>query len=105
MPRFRGWSGPLVLLKPSLAPFALIGARTRGWWLTMAVVLAVSIVFLPMWSTFLTALGNFSSGRGIGYSLPDYPLMAGIVVAWATRSRARIPTPSVAPSVTAKQIG
>ena len=83
----RGWSGPLVLLKPSLAPFGLMGIRTRGWWVTLAVVVAVSIAFLPLWSKFFTAIGNFGSGRGIAYSLPDYPMMAGVVVAWLGRTR------------------
>lgn len=79
----RGWSGPLVLLKPSLAPFALVGIRTRGWWVTLAIVGVVSFAFLPMWAEYLTILRNFDSGRGLGYSFPDYPMLAGIVLAWA----------------------
>lgn len=81
----RGPSGPLVLLKPSLAPFALVGIRTRGWWVMLAVGAGVSLAFLPMWADYLAVLGNFGSGRGLGYSLPDYPMMAGIVLAWAAR--------------------
>lgn len=84
----RGWSGPLVLLKPSLFPFALMGVRNRRWWVTMAVVIVAAAVFLPVWGDYIRALMNFTNDRGLGYSLPDYPLMGGVVVAWVARTRA-----------------
>jgi len=83
----RGWSGPLVLIKLTLAPFALVGLRDRRWWVTLAAVGLVCLAFLPMWPDYVTALSNFTSERGIGYSLPDWPLMLGVVVAWVARTR------------------
>ncbi len=33
-----GWPAAFVLLKPSVAPFALIGIRSRGWWVAAGVI-------------------------------------------------------------------
>jgi hypothetical protein len=78
----------LVLLKPSLAPFALFGVRSRGWWVLLAAVVLVSLAFLPMWIDYLHVLLN---GRGplavAWYSIRDVPLVAIPLVAWAASTR------------------
>jgi len=78
----------LVLLKPSLAPFALLGARSRGWWVLLAAFVAVSLVLLPMWIDYVHVLLN---GRGplavAWYSIRDVPLVSVPLVAWAARAR------------------
>jgi hypothetical protein len=65
----------LVFLKPSLFPFAILGVRSRGWWLLSAVGFAVSLLMLPLtlqWlGVILNARGEFS---GPLYSLRDVPL-------------------------------
>jgi len=42
------WVSTLVLLKPSLFPFALFGVRTRGWWMAAAALAVISVAFLPL---------------------------------------------------------
>ena len=79
------WASALVLLKPSLVPFALFGVRNRSWWLAVAAFSLVSVLFLPMWfdwiHVILNARGFFS---GPLYSLLDIPIMMIPVVAWWT---------------------
>jgi hypothetical protein len=83
------WVGALVLLKPSLFPFAFGGVRTRQWWVGIGALAAVSLAFLPMWfdwiAVMLNARGQFS---GPLYSLQDVPLMLIPLVAWRARTGA-----------------
>ena len=74
-------AGPLILLKPTLAPFALIGIRDRRWWVALVGVAALALLALPLWFDYRAVMANFTAANPL-YSLPDYPLMAGIVVAW-----------------------
>jgi hypothetical protein len=77
--------GPLVLLKPSLAPFALFGIWTRGWWVTTALLVAVSVAMLPMWLDYLTVLRNGQAD--LLYSIGHIPLMLIPLIAWLSRRR------------------
>lgn len=79
-----GWVGPLALVKPSLAPFALIGIRNRRWWGTAACLGLVSLAFLPMWPDYVTVLGN-ARNVDLTYSVEQVPLMLVPVVAWWAR--------------------
>src|SRR3954452_12098326 len=63
---------PFVLLKPSLAPFALFGVRRRSWWAGAAVLAALSVPFLGLWADWLRSLLN-SRGGGILYSSLEVP--------------------------------
>jgi hypothetical protein len=74
----------LVLLKPSLAPFALFGAWRRRWWIWAVAFGAVCLPFGAMWQDWLTALAN-SSGP-VYYSLRETGLMLIPIVAWAART-------------------
>lgn len=80
---YRGAS-VLVLLKPSLFPFALFGANRRAWWLALGLLIAVSLPFGSLWVDWLTALSN-SRGGGLLYSALEIPLLALPIVAWAGR--------------------
>ena len=82
---WRSWGGPLVLLKPSLAPFALLGFGRRSWWISLAIVLATSIPFGALWLDYLTVLGN--SHVPLTYSLLDLPLTLAPVLAFVGRRR------------------
>ncbi len=95
MALFRGWPGVLVLIKPSLAPFALIGVHRRSWWIALAGAGALALLFAPMWPDYLTVLANSRNEEGLLYSLTDVPLVLIPVIAWAARRP--LPSPVEAP--------
>jgi hypothetical protein len=81
------WASAFVLLKPTFAPFALIGIRRRSWWVGLAALVAVSLPMLPLWFDYLSAMQN-NVGEwppGFVYSIPDYLLVLVPVVAWVAR--------------------
>jgi hypothetical protein len=75
-----------VLLKPSLFPFALWGARRRSWWIWMAAFLVASVPFGAMWGQWLTAVMN-AQGGGLLYSVQEIPMLLIPVIAWLARTR------------------
>ena len=78
----------LVLLKPSLFPFALLGVRSRGWWVAVAGIAVLSLALLPMWVDYIRALANArGSMASIWYSARDVPLLVLPLVAWAGSRR------------------
>jgi hypothetical protein len=82
------WKGAAVLsmVKPSLAPFALVGARSRSWWLWAAAYGAVALVMLPLWFQWATVLRN-AQGIDLAYSLGHVPIMlVGVAAARWRRS-------------------
>ena len=83
------WSTLYFVLKPSLGPLAFLGVRHRSWWIGLAALAALGLVFLPLWDDWLAVVRNAQSGRGVLYSIFDLPLLAIPLVAWAGRSRAR----------------
>jgi hypothetical protein len=97
-----GWPALLVVLKPSLAPFGLIGIRRRSWWVAAgglgAAVAVTVVVFLPLWRDYVTVLTDSHNAEGIFYSLSDVPLVLIPVIAYLGRTR----QPATA-SVPAKQ--
>ena len=58
----------LIFAKPSLFPFAFLGARDRGWWLLVGAGVALSIATLPLTLEWISALTN---ARGL-FSGPLY---------------------------------
>jgi hypothetical protein len=78
-----GWPAVLVTLKPTLAPFALVGIRHRSWWLAFGLVAIGSIFVLDLWRDYLTAVGN--SDAEWYWSLEDVPVMCLPLVAWLGR--------------------
>jgi hypothetical protein len=81
-------TAPFVLLKPSLAPFALFGIRRRSWWLGAFVLAVMSAPFVVsgLWAEWITTLSN-SRGGGILYSSLEAPMLLLPVVAWLGRRR------------------
>ena len=80
-----GWPATLVVLKPTLAPFALIGVRSRSWWLAAALLALASLLFLPYWIEYVTVARN--ARTDLLWFLRDIPLLAIPLVAWAGRHR------------------
>jgi hypothetical protein len=78
------WPGPLVLFKPSFAPFALVGIRSRGWWITLLAVGLAAIPLGALWLDYLTVVRNVRPV--LTYSILDLPLvLAPLVAAYGAR--------------------
>ncbi len=93
-----GWPAVLILIKITFAPFALVGIRRRSWWIALAALAAVTVLMLPLWLQWLTALEN-GEDLSLLYSLPNLPTALLAMVAWVTRrgpSRASRPALSTA---------
>lgn len=82
------WPAVFVLIKPSLAPFALFGSNRRIWWFALGVLGLMCLPFGPMWSDWLTSLVN-SRGGGILYSSLEAPMLLLPLVAWLGRTVGR----------------
>ena len=96
------WPSVLVLFKPSLAPFALIGTNRRTWWMALGVLAVASVPFgLAMWQDYLTAIQNSSVTPG--YALVTVPLMLALVIARLGRTRRHVDARS-APNPPAGQV-
>lgn len=74
------WPSIFVLLKPTLFPFALIGIRSRSWWIALAGWALVSLPFGLMWLDWTRAVTN-STGGGLLYSMQDIPILLLPVIA------------------------
>jgi hypothetical protein len=79
-------SAPFVLLKPSLAPFALVGVRRRSWWIGLAVLVALSLPFGSIWGDWVASVLN-SRGGGVLYSALEVPILLLPFAAWLGRTR------------------
>jgi len=84
----------LVLLKPTLAPFALFGANRWSWWAALIILAIVSLWFLRVWPDYVTASLNARGGGGIFYSIGQAPMLLLPLAAWATSTRRRTATAS-----------
>lgn len=66
-----GWSA-LALVKPTLAPVALLGVRDRRWWVTVA---ALVILTLPLpWMDYIKAMAHARNEFGLLYPLGELPI-------------------------------
>ena len=74
----------LLFLKPSLFPLALVGVRSRGWWLITGLFALASLALLPLTFDWFRVIAN-ERGAGLLYSLHDLPLLCVPLVAWLGR--------------------
>lgn len=82
------WPMPLVALKPTLGPFALIGIHRRRWWLGAALVIVLALPFGAMWADYAAIMLNMqpTSSHGLGYVLGEWPAAAALaLVGWRWR--------------------
>ena len=86
-----GWPGPLILLKPSVAPLALLGIRRRSWSVAAALLAIASLPFGRLWADWYVAVTNLrvSGAGGILFSLHQLPILLIPVVAAVARPRRR----------------
>lgn len=73
-------TGPLVALKASLFPFALIGVRRREWWLVAAAAVLATLPLLPLVGEWLRAVSG--ANGGLLYSAGDVPLLLIPLIGW-----------------------
>jgi hypothetical protein len=78
-----GWPAIFVALKPSLAPFALVGATRRSWWIAAALLGVATVLTLGLWRDYLVAVRN--SDAEWYYSLEDAIPMSLPLIAWLGR--------------------
>lgn len=76
------WSGPaaLVLLKPTLAPFALLGIRRRPWWIVVAALAVASLFFGSLWLDWWRAAVINPTNGGLLYNANSYPWAVLVLV-------------------------
>ena len=78
----------LVLLKPSVFEFSIIGLRHRSWWAAAAVLAIASLILLPQTVDWFHVLANAQGAplrSGLAYSSMDVPLLAMPLIAWFGR--------------------
>lgn len=81
------WPSVLVLVKPTLAPFALVGIRHRSWWIALGVLALASLAFLPLWvDWFHVTTGARGPLVSPFYSIQQIPLMLTPLIARRTRT-------------------
>jgi hypothetical protein len=76
------WPAVLVLLKPSLAPFSLIGIRRRSWWLGLGILAVAAVPFGTMWLDYIRVIVDSRNPAGALYSLDEVPFMLIPLIAW-----------------------
>ncbi len=78
------WPAVFVLLKPSLAPFALFGANRPTWWIALCVFVVLCLPFGGLWADWLTSVVH-SRGGGFLYSVLEVPMLLLPLIAWGAR--------------------
>lgn len=79
------WPATLVTIKPSLLFFAVIGIRSRSWWIAAAVLALLSLPLIGLWMLYPTVMLN--SSAKFWYSFGNLPFFVLPLVAWMTSRR------------------
>ena len=79
------WPSVFMTLKPSLGFFALIGIRSRSWWIAAGLLVLASLPFLSLWLDYPTVTKN--SNATFWYSFGNLPFFVLPIVAYLGSSR------------------
>jgi ABC-type transport system involved in cytochrome c biogenesis permease component len=82
------WPSVLVLIKPSLAPFALFGVWRRSWWVAAVGFALLCVPFGSLWAEWVATVIN-SRGGGLLYSSLEIPMLILPLVAWVGAAERR----------------
>jgi hypothetical protein len=82
-----GAPASLVLLKPTLLPFALFGIWRRSWWYGLGLIVLLSLPMLALDLTWLRVLLDARQPYGLLYSLHEMPDAAIPLIAWLASAR------------------
>ncbi len=85
-----GWPAVAALVRPVLAPFALIGAGQRSWWIALAIVGALAVAFAPMWPDYVRVLVDARNHGGVEYVIGEVPIAAALAVIGVLANRRRL---------------
>jgi hypothetical protein len=80
-----GFPAALVLIKPTMAPFALVGARSRWWWVAVA---ALGLATLPGLAEYVRVVRDANIGDSWLYPFFDVPLFLIPIAAYFGRTDA-----------------
>lgn len=75
-----GWPALVALIKPVLAPFALVGATRRSWWIGLAAVAVAAVAFGPMWLDYARVLADARNERDIWYVIGEVPTAVALTI-------------------------
>ena len=89
-------AGPWALLKLTLAPFALVGIRRRGWWIGLVAFGIWCLPWIGMLPDYLTALSNARVHAPLLYSAPQ--ALACLIPLAASSAAMRKPNPHLVPA-------
>jgi hypothetical protein len=76
-----------VILKPTLAPFMFFRANHLNWLIAGIILIAISLPFGNLWVQYFQVIFNAKSFAGPAYSLEEFPMLAGALVAFAASER------------------
>jgi len=82
-----GWPAALTLLKPTFAPLALIGVRSRSWYLVVAAMALGTLFMTEELLRYLTVIQH-QRGSSLLYSVGDLPMMLIPILGYLARSEA-----------------
>jgi hypothetical protein len=83
-----GWPAPFVLLKPTLAPFALVGLRRpRGFVLGILLLAVLSLPLIGLWGDWFAAIRNSDLSPTYGIEQVLLLLIPLLAVIGSTRPR------------------
>jgi hypothetical protein len=79
-----GWPAAFVLVKPTLAPFAIVGmTKPRSFFVGVVLLALLGVLFLPLWIQWVTVIRN--SDLGPLYAYTQIALLVIPVIAWLGR--------------------
>ena len=79
-----GWPAALIVIKPSVFPLLLVGARHRSFYVGLAVAALLCLPFGSLWIDWLHVAAN--SPAGLLYSILSLPWLLLPVLAYAART-------------------
>ena len=85
-----GWPGPLMLIKPSVAPLALLGIRQARWWIGAGILGIACLPFGSLWVDWFRSIVDMRTGGPPGalFSLYQLPFLSiPVIVAVADLPR------------------
>jgi hypothetical protein len=85
-----GWPAVIALLKPALAPLALVGAYRRSWWIAQGGAAVLVLAIGPMGVDYVQVLRDARYSGGYDYVLGEIPIGVALAVVGVAANRRRL---------------